>query len=97
MDVRKASMGYSGQIKGSIRIAPTGIAPTFLKLDLWSLGADFIYIISTKGNQLDKERKIVRKKLSCMHTKRFNIFSKIRMQSIVGAIPRLPKSKLALN
>jgi hypothetical protein len=44
----------------------------------------FIPIISTKGNNSDKERKIVRKKLSFMHKKRFNIFQKM------GAIPRLP-------
>ena len=28
---------------------PHGIAPTFLKMDSWTLGADFIPIISTKG------------------------------------------------
>ena len=42
-----------------------GIAPTFLKLYSWSPGAGFISIKS------DKERKIVRKKLSFMHTKIF--------------------------
>ena len=32
-----------------------GIAPTFLKLDSWSLGAGFIPIISTKGiNQMKR-------------------------------------------
>ena len=49
---------------------PLGIAPTFLKLDLWLPGPGFIPILSTK----DRERKIVRKKLSFMKTKRFNTF-----------------------
>ena len=66
-----------------------GIAPTFLKLDSWSPGADFIPILSTILS--DKERKIVRKKLSFMHTKRFyTCFKKRRVQFRVGAIPRLP-------
>ena len=30
-------------------LAPRGIAPTFLKFDSWSPGADFIPIISTKA------------------------------------------------
>ena len=66
------------------------IAPTFLKLDSWSTGADFIPIISTKGNKADKERKILRKKISFMHTKIFNTFFKRWAQFLVGAIPRLP-------
>ena len=70
---------------GSISIAPTrdcthtglhphGIAPTFLKLDSWSPGAGFIPNISSKGINWIKKRKIMRKKLIFMHTKRFNIF-----------------------
>ena len=36
---------------------PHEIEPTFLKLDLWSPGAGFISIISTKGiNQIKKEK-----------------------------------------
>ena len=35
-----------------------------------------IPIISTKRNKSDEEKKIVRKKLSFMHTKRFNTFFK---------------------
>ena len=36
---------------------PHGIAPTFLKLYLWSPGAGFITIISSKGiNQIKKEK-----------------------------------------
>ena len=53
---------------------PHGIAPTFLKLDSWSLGAGFIPIISTMGINKEKERKIIRKKLGFIHTKRFKFF-----------------------
>ena len=60
-----------------------GIAPTFLKFDLWLPGAGFNPIISTKRNK-NKERKILRKKLSVMHTKRILHFLKM------GAIPCLP-------
>ena len=45
-----------------------------------------------QGNTSDKERKIVRKKLSFMHTKRFNTVFKRWVQFRVGAVPRLPKS-----
>ena len=65
---------------------PRGIAPTFFKLNSWSPG--FIPIISTKGiNQ--KRKKIVRKKLSFMHTKRLNTFFKRWVQFPMVAIPRL--------
>ena len=40
-------------------------------------------------NKSDKERKIVRKKLSFMHTKKFYTFSKRWVQFRVGAIPCL--------
>ena len=46
---------------------PHGIAPTFLKLDLWSPGVGFIpiIIISTKGiNQIKK--KNYKKKVLCI-------------------------------
>ena len=39
---------------------------------------------------MDKERKIVRKKLSFMHTKRFNTFFKRWVQYRVVAIPHIP-------
>ena len=71
-------------------LQPRGIAPTILKLDSLSPGASFIPIIVHHGNKLDKEREIVRKKLSFMHTKRYNTFLKIWVQSRVGAIPCLP-------
>ena len=54
---------------------PHGIAPAFLKHE---------------RNKSDKELNIVRKKLSFMHTKRFDTFSKIWVQFRVDAIPRLP-------
>ena len=43
-----------------------------------------------KGNKSDKERKIVRKRLSFMHTKIFNTFFKRWVQFRVDAIPVLP-------
>ena len=47
---------------------PHGIAPLFLRLDSWSLGAGYIAIISTKGiNHIKKEN--CKKNLSFMHTK----------------------------
>ena len=39
--------------KGSL-----GIAPTFLKLDSWSLGAGFIPIISTKERKENCKKKV---------------------------------------
>ena len=72
---------------------PREIVTTFLKLNSWSPGLGFIPIISTKRiNQIDQKHwKIARKKLSFMHTKRFNTFFKRWVQFRVGAIPRLPK------
>ena len=54
-------------------------------------GGGFYSYYIHQGNKSDKERKIVRKKLSFMHTKRFNTFFKRWVQFRVGAIPRLPK------
>ena len=58
----------------------------FLKIGLVAGGRFYSYFIN-QGNKSDKERKIVRKKLSCMHTKRFNTFFKRWVQFRVGAIP----------
>ena len=69
---------------------PHGIAPTFLKFYSWSPGAGFYSYYIRQGNKSDKEREVVRKKLSFMHTKRFNTFSKKWVQFHVGAIPCLP-------
>ena len=68
---------------------PHGIAPTFLKLNLWSPGAGFIPITSTKGINQKKEGNC-KKKISFMHTIRFITIFKIWVQFRVGAIPRLP-------
>ena len=68
---------------GSLGIAPTQNCTHFLKICF------FLYYIH-QGNKSDKERNIVRKKLSFMHTKRFNKYFKRWVQFRVGAIPRLP-------
>ena len=65
---------------GSLSIAPIGI--------VIARGRFYFYYIH-QGNKTYKERKILRKKLSFMHTKRFNIFFKRGVQFCVGAIPRL--------
>ena len=48
-----------------------GIAPSSLKLDSWSLETDFYSYYIHQGNKSDKERKIIRTKLSFMHRKGF--------------------------
>jgi hypothetical protein len=53
-------------------------------------GGGFYYYYIHQGNKSDKERKIVRKKIGFMHTKRFNNFFKRWVQFRVGAIPRRP-------
>ena len=63
---------------------PHGIAPTFLKLDSWSLGAGFIPIISNKGINL------IKKKFKFYAHKKISYILKRWMQFRVGAIPRLP-------
>ena len=40
---------------------PHGIVPTFLELDSWSPGADFIPIISTQGIDQIKKGKLLEK------------------------------------
>ena len=60
---------------GSLSIAPTWNCTHFLKIRLvvdW--GGFYCYYIH-QGNKSDKERKIV-KKLSFIHTKRYNTFLK---------------------
>ena len=69
---------------------PHGISLTFLKLGLWSSGVGFYSYYIHQQNKSDKERKIVRNKVSFMHTKRFTTFFKRLVQLRVGAIPRLP-------
>ena len=73
-----------------LALHPHGIAPTFLKLDSWSQRASFYSYYIHHRNKSDIERKIVRKKLSFMHTKTFDTFFKRWVQFRLGAIPRLP-------
>ena len=61
----------------------------FLKIGFVVAGGGFYSYYIRHGNKSDKERKIVRKKLCSMHTKRFNTFFKRWVQVRVGAIPRL--------
>ena len=58
---------------------------------MFAVGGFYSYYIH-QGNKLDKERKIVRKNLSFMHTKRYNTSLKKWVQSRMGAISRLPIS-----
>ena len=57
-------------------------------------GGGFYSYYIHQGKKTDKEWKIVRKKLSFMHTKRLNTFFKRWVQFRVGAIPRLPFIRL---
>ena len=58
-------------VYGSLGIPPTRNYTHILKINFW-----FYFYYIHKGNKSDKERKIVRKKLSCMHKKRSNTFFK---------------------
>ena len=71
---------------GSLSIAPTRNFTLFLKIGFVVAGGGFYSYYIHQGNKSDKERKIVRKKLSFMHTKRFNIFFKRWVQFRVGGI-----------
>ena len=59
---------------GFLGIAPTRDCTHFLKIEFMVTGSKFYSYYIQQGNELDKERKIVRKKLSFLHTKRFNTF-----------------------
>ena len=66
---------------GAIKLGPLDIAPTrncthFLKIGFLVAGGEYYSYYIHQGNKSNKERKIVRKKLSFMHTKRFNTFFK---------------------
>ena len=61
---------------GSLDIAPTRNCTNFLKIEFVVAGGGFISYFISKGNKSDKEKKIVRNKLSFIHTKRFNTFLK---------------------
>ena len=65
-----------------------GIAPTILKLDLWSPGVAY-YI--HQGHKLDQERKIVKeKKILCIQKDLINFLYKRWVQFRKGVITRLP-------
>ena len=65
----------------------------FLKVGFVVAWGDFYSYHIHQGNKSDKERENVRKKISFMHTKGFNIFLKIWVQFPVCAIPRLPATR----
>ena len=51
------TLTWQTRVRVHLVLHPHEIAPTFLKLHSWSLGAGFIRIISTKGiNQIKKEK-----------------------------------------
>ena len=70
--------------------APTGNCTHFLKIGFVVAGGGLYSYYIHLGNKSGKERKIARKKLSFMLTKRFDTFFKRWVQFRVGAIPRLP-------
>ena len=65
---------------GSLDIAPTRNFTYFLKIGFVVAGGGFYSYCINQGNKSDNERKTLRKKLSFMHTKRFNVFFKTRVQ-----------------
>ena len=68
------SQNQTKVVDGSLGIAPTLDCTYFLKMDYWSPGVGFIPIVSTKEKHQIKKGKLQEKKLSFMHTKRFNNF-----------------------
>ena len=62
--------------RGSLGIAPTRDCTHFLKIGFVVARGGFYSYYGYQGNKFDKERKIVRKKLSFTHTKRFIPFFK---------------------
>ena len=66
----------------SLGIAPTRNCTHFLKIVFVFTGGGFYSYYLLQGNKSDKERKIKRKKLSFMHTKRFNTFLNDRCNSV---------------
>ena len=77
----------------SLGIAPTQNCTYFIKIGFVVDGVGLNSYFIHQWNKSDNERKIVRKKLSFMHSKRFNTFSKRWVQFRVGAIPCLPYEK----
>ena len=58
-----------------LKLHSHGISPTFL-IEFGVAGGGFYFYYIHQGNKSDKERKIARKKLIFLHTKRFNNFFK---------------------
>ena len=73
---------------GSLGIAPTRNCTHLIKIGFVVAGSGFHSY--HQGNKSDKERKILRKKLSFMHAKKCIAFSKRWVQFRVGAISCLP-------
>ena len=67
---------------GSLGITPSRNCTHFLKIRFVGTGGGLHYYYIRQGNKSDKERKIVRNKLSFMHTKTFNTFLKRYMGAI---------------
>ena len=57
---------------GSLGIAPARNCTNFLKIGFVVAGGGFYSYYIHQGNKLDKERNIVKKRLSFMHAKSFN-------------------------
>ena len=76
---------------GILGITPTQNCTHFLKIGFVVAKGGFYSYYIHQGNESDKERKILRKKLGFMHTKRFYTFFKRWVQFRAGAIPRLPR------
>ena len=88
--IKRLPIFFMNMLTGSLGIAPIRECTHFLKIGFVVAEDGFYSYYIHQVNKLDKERKIVRKRLSFMHTKRFNTLFKKWVQFRVGAIPRLP-------
>ena len=68
------SHNFKGLKAGSLGITPTRNCNHFLKIEFVVAESWLNFYYIHQGNKSDKERKIVRKKVSFMHIKRFNTF-----------------------
>ena len=83
-----AALRWTGRVMMSTYDDSLGIAPTrncthFLIIGFVVAGGRFYSYYIHQGYKSNKERKIVRKNLSFMHTKRFNSFFKRCVQFLV--------------
>ena len=76
------TMNRIGKTLNSLQI--TWYCTRFLKIIFVVAGSEFYFYYIYRGNKSDKERKIVRKKLSFIDTKIFNSFFKRWVQFRVG-------------